>query len=125
MKADIVSRQDIEQLVDSFYDGLKKDDLLGPIFAQMLGDRWAQHLPRMYTFWENVLFHTGGYQGNPMAVHQHIHQQFPLSAAHFDRWMTAWEENAKRLFAGPNADNIVQRARNIGHIMAQKLEHGY
>jgi hemoglobin len=125
MKPDIQSRPDIEQLVDSFYAGLKEDDLLGPIFLASIGDRWDQLLPRMYTFWENVLFHSGGYQGNPMAVHLHLHQQFPMSPAHFERWLTAWETNVRRQFAGPNADNIVLRAHNIGHIMAQKLERGY
>lgn len=125
MKPDILTHNDIQQLVDSFYDTLKNDDLLGPIFTASIGDRWDQHLPRMYTFWENVLFHSGGYQGNPMAVHQHLHQQFPLTPAHFERWMKAWENNVKHQFEGPNADNIIVRARSIGQIMAQKMEHGY
>ncbi len=121
MKQDIQSEDDIKLLVNSFYTHVRKDALLAPVFRKWIGENWDKHLPRMYTFWSNVLFHTGGYRGNPMIVHQHIHQQHPLTKAAFDRWLKHWEETVRELFEGPNAENIIARASNIAFFMQQKL----
>ena len=40
----------ISQLVESFYDTVRQDDMLGPIFAERIGD-WPHHLARMKDFW--------------------------------------------------------------------------
>jgi hemoglobin len=30
---------------------------------------WEKHLPKMYIFWESVLFATVKFDGNPMGAH--------------------------------------------------------
>ena len=40
-------------MVNTFYDKIKEDELLGPIFNERIQDRWASHLETMYKFWEN------------------------------------------------------------------------
>jgi hemoglobin len=40
----------------------------------------------MYSFWENTLFYTGTYSGNPMELHQRINRMTPLRIEQFDRW---------------------------------------
>jgi hemoglobin len=118
---DILGEADIRLLVDSFYDKVRKDKLLSPIFDQIIGDNWEHHLPVMYTFWNNVIFHQGGYKGNPMLVHQRIHQIFPLKKPAFERWLNLWKATVQELFVGPQADNVIQRAESIAGIMQQKL----
>ena len=66
MKNDITNRGDIEMLVNAFYDKVKTDDKIGLFFTDVIHVNWEQHLPRMYDFWDNVLFQTGSYIGNPM-----------------------------------------------------------
>ena len=50
MKADIQDIEDIKLLVDTFYDNIRKDELLAPIFNDKIEDRWPEHLEKMYRF---------------------------------------------------------------------------
>jgi len=34
---------------------------------------------------KDAIFYTGRYNGNPLKVHKHIHEMFPLTSAHFYR----------------------------------------
>ena len=68
-KLDIAGRAEIETLVNTFYERVRGDDLLGFIFNDVAQTNWAAHLPKMYAFWETVLFRSGGYTGNPLAAH--------------------------------------------------------
>jgi len=37
----------------------------------------------MYDFWENIIFLTNKYSGNPMLVHMHLNQLIPLTKKTF------------------------------------------
>ena len=52
MKTDIQSRADIELLINTFYDKVKNDDVIGYIFNNVVNVNWEHHLPIMYNFWE-------------------------------------------------------------------------
>lgn len=121
MKKDIKNRKDIELLVDKFYDKLKKDDLISPFFTDVIQINWEKHLPIMYDFWENVLFFTGKYEGNPMAKHQALHEKSRFTMEHFQRWQSLFAKTVKENFAGANAKLIVKKALNIGTVMQVKL----
>src|SRR6476659_6587117 len=86
MKKDIENKQDIEKLVNSFYEKVKQDALIGFIFTDIVRVNWERHLPVMYDFWENSLFYTGNYIGNPMEIHRHLHKRIPLTAEYFAQW---------------------------------------
>jgi len=115
---DITGRVEIEKLVNSFYEKVNKDKSLSPIFADV---HWEVHLPVMYDFWENVMFHTGNYSGNPMVKHHMVHQKHPLTKQHFEMWLLLFEETVDDFFSGPNAILIKERARNIAIIMEMKI----
>ena len=66
---DIVQRIDVKTLVDRFYDKVKKDKLLGPVFNHV---DWPQHLPIMYDFWSSMLLGDQSYRGNPLQRHLHL-----------------------------------------------------
>jgi hypothetical protein len=68
-KGDLNGRAEIERLVNTFYDRVRGDELLGFIFEKIAQTNWQTHLPKMYAFWETVLFRSGGYTGNPIAAH--------------------------------------------------------
>ncbi len=120
MKTDILNRNDIEALVNVFYDKVKKCE---PLCFHFTAVNWEKHLPVMYDFWENVIFSTGIYEGNPMAIHKRIHQQQPLSPMDFRQWIDLFTETVHILFEGENADLIRQRAESIASIMQVKIFH--
>lgn len=121
MKKDITDRTDIQLLVDTFYDKVKADEMIGFFFNDIAKVNWEKHLPVMYNFWENVLFYTGSYQGNPMTVHQHIHRVVPLTKEHFDRWYALFSETVDALFDGNTALLAKQRALSIATVMQINL----
>ncbi len=121
MKKDITSRKDIEILVDEFYSKIKKDELLGFIFTDIANVNWEKHLPIMYSYFENMLFYTGSYTGNPMELHKHVNRLFPLSKEHFIRWNLLFSTSVNELFAGENAELAKQRAKSISAVMQIKI----
>ena len=121
MKKDISNRADIQQLIDAFYARVQADETIGYLFNDVAKVNWEQHLPRMYDFWENVLFQTGSFKGNPMMAHVQLHQLSPLNAAHFDRWLQLFKSTVDELFEGDQAELIKQRALSIATMMRIKV----
>lgn len=121
MKKDIENRADIELLVRSFYDKVKADDTIGYIFNDIAKVNWEKHFPVMFDFWENVLFYTGGYEGNPMIIHQNINRVVPLTSTHFTRWNELFMQTVDELFEGNNAMLAKQRALSIATVMQIKI----
>lgn len=121
MKSDINNRADIEILVQKFYGKVMYDPIIGHFFKEVKQVNWGSHLPMMYSFWENALFFTGGYHGNPMNVHRHLHHLSPSSKVHFDHWTTLFSETVDEMFEGPMAEKAKQHALNISKIMQLKI----
>ncbi len=121
MKNDITNRDDIRQLVDSFYEKVKANQVIGPIFTHQFHINWERHLPIMYEFWENALFYTGGYMGNPIQLHQYIHDKISLSPEDFKTWLQLFTATADELFEGPVTELAKQRAHSIATVMQVKL----
>lgn len=118
MKKDIQSITDIEVLVNKFYDKVKVDNDLSAFFSNV---NWGKHLPIMYKFWENIVFHTGGYEGNPMNTHQKLHQKSPTALQHFQKWNQLFTQTVDELFEGEKAELIKQRALSISTVMQIKI----
>lgn len=111
---------DIKLMVDSFYERVRKDDLIGPIFDEIIKVDWTSHLPRMYTFWETVAFQQAGYKGDPIGKHQAVARQVELKPEHFERWLALFEETVNALFDGRIAEMVKQRAQIMSHAILFK-----
>ena len=121
MKKQIESEQDVQLLVRSFYDKVLKDDILGPYFSYVKNTHWEEHLKVVDSFWNNILFYTGGYHGNPLAVHTTLNFFNKLQRKDFDRWLHLFDETVDHLFEGEKAGQAKQRARSIATIMQVKI----
>lgn len=121
MKKDIADRKDIEMLVDIFYTKVRQDGLIGHIFTDIAKVNWEKHLPVMYSFFENMLFYTGSYTGNPMELHKHINHLFPLTENHFRQWNYLFCSAVDELFTGEKAELAKQRAKSISTVMQIKI----
>jgi hemoglobin len=105
-----VTEQQIAQLVDDFYGKIRSDDLLGPIFADAIGEDWGPHLAKMRAFWSTVMLASGTYKGNPMMAHLGLPR---LTRGHFDRWLEMWRATTSEVCPGPAADLFVEKAEMI------------
>jgi len=121
MKKDIETIDDIKVLIDHFYKQVVEDPVIGYIFTTSIKVNWEKHMPIMYLFWENTLFYTGTYTGNPMIIHQRIHQIVNLTAQHFDRWTALFSLTVDNHFKGEKAELAKQRALSIATVIKKKL----
>lgn len=121
MKKDITSRKDIELLVDEFYTKVKDDEFIGFIFTDVANVNWEKHLAVMYDFFENMLFYTGPYTGNPMELHKHVNKLYPLTEVHFKRWNQLFGQTVDELFTGETASLVKARALSISAVMQMKI----
>ena len=56
-------------LVDTFYERVREDALLGPVFNAAVHD-WPAHKRTLTDFWCSVALRANRYRGNPMGVHR-------------------------------------------------------
>lgn len=124
-KPDISTRADIEHLIDTFYDRVKADPVIGYIFNDIARVDWPRHLPVMYDFWEFLLLGGKHYLGNPIQKHFDLHAKHPLTAEHFDRWLELFQTAVDDLFAGPTADDAKFRAYSIAETWKPKFTGGH
>ena len=111
---DIVQREDIKIMVDKFYDKVKSDELLGPVFNHV---DWPHHLPVMYNFWSSMLLGDQTYRGNPLQKHLPL----PIDKKHFNRWLELFKETIDENFAGEKADEVKMRANSIASIFQHRM----
>jgi hemoglobin len=111
---DIQNREDVKKLVNLFYEKVRQDELLSPVFRDV---DWPLHLPVMYDFWSSILFGDLTYQGNPFQKHQHL----LLERAHFERWLRLFFETVDQNFSGEKAGEVKQRAGSIAGIFQYKM----
>ena len=121
MRDQIKDRRDIEFLMKSFYDKVRRDEVIGYIFNDVAKVDWAHHIPIICDFWENILFQTNVYKGNPMVTHMRLHALTPLTKSHFDRWQKLFVETVDEHFEGEMAELAKQRAISIATMMQIKI----
>lgn len=120
-RKDIHDRQDIERLIRAFYEKVRRDDVIGYFFNEVVQIDWETHFPIMFDFWESVLFHTMGYRRNAMKIHIDLHLKEPLKEEHFQRWLALFDQTVDELFAGETANMAKTRARSIATMMQIKI----
>ncbi len=119
-KKEITTREDVYLLVSTFYDKIKKDSFIGPIFIGTIPtEEWDDHLEKLTDFWETNLFFVKKFKGNPMQAHKKVDQQFDygISQKHFGRWLELWFGTIDDLFVGKKANEAKERARNIASLL--------
>lgn len=104
-------------MVNSFYSNVREDDMIGPIFNNVIGDQWPQHLEKMYTFWQTVLLSEKTYHGRPFPPHATL----PIQAEHFERWLTIFRSTVTTLFAGEKANEALWRAEKMATMFNFKV----
>ena len=117
IKKDISSLADIQILVDTFYGRIRANELLGPIFNDILKDKWPAHLEKMYRFWQTVLLEEHTYTGSPFIPHAKL----PIEKLHFDTWLNIWNTTVNELFEGTKADETKWRGEKMAEMFLYKI----
>ncbi len=118
MLPDLDNREEIRQLVDTFYRKVDKDNLLGPIFNDLAKVDWEEHTPKLTAFWCQLALGQSCFQGNPAGKHIRFSALEQFTAQHFDRWLSLFHGTIDGSWDGPYATAIKDRAVTIAGIQA-------
>lgn len=116
---DITTPMDIRTLIDSFYEKVRRDELLSFIFSGQVQNRWPQHLEKMYAFWQTVLLEEGTYFGSQSLLYAHL----PMYHSHWQRWMKLFIETVDTLFEGKKAEEAKWHAGKTAKMFKGKIEY--
>lgn len=100
----------IEKLVRAFYDEIRIDPLLSPIFNELIED-WEPHLLKMIDFWSSVTLKSGKYKGNPLIKHFPM----PIDARFFDHWLDLFAKTAAEICPPVAAEVFKEKSTMIAH----------
>lgn len=113
-----ITEESIRRMVDTFYDSVRKDELLGPVFENALHGQWDTHMPRMYEFWSTVLLGSGRFQGNVFGKHMALSG---ITKEHFVRWLGLFNATVTQMYDAETAAPILEVAGRI----AESLQFGF
>lgn len=105
-----VSPADIDRVVARFYAEVRRDTVLGPVFAAHVAD-WPEHESKIAAFWRNAILRENCYSGNPMRVHV---SRPDVKAEHFPIWLNLFHETLKAELPGVQASQWGALADRIG-----------
>ena len=114
---ELCTEAEVAELVTTFYDKVRNDAVLGPIFERHVAD-WNLHLPKMIAFWSAALCGSKNYRGNPMVVHRALPG---LTHSMFERWLDLFHESVSEMKNQAMAERAVELSQRI----AQSLWYGY
>lgn len=123
MKRDVCDRGDIEKIVSLFYKRVRSDKDIAFFFSHLASMDWERHLSLMSSFWENVLFYTGNYEGDPLITHKRIQQRTPTQPIHFETWLRLFFAAVDQVFEGDNAEKMKNHARAIAQVLQIRMKN--
>ncbi|MEZ2128027.1 MULTISPECIES: group III truncated hemoglobin [unclassified Sinorhizobium] len=113
------TEEQISEVLRKFYDRVRKDDQIGPVFAVV--EDWDEHLERLGEFWSSVMLMSGRYKGNPVSMHlMHAPRIRPEM---FSRWLELWRITTDEILPSQSALAMQAKATRIGGRLSAAI-HG-
>ncbi|RYZ62652.1 MAG: group III truncated hemoglobin [Chitinophagaceae bacterium] len=117
-QSDILNLDDVKSLVNAFYGKVRTDETLASIFNERIGDRWPEHLEKMYRFWQTLLLDEHTYFGAPFPPHANL----PVAHRHFEKWLELFHQTVDELFTGKKAEEAKWRGGKMAQMFEWKIE---
>jgi hemoglobin len=108
-----LTREHIKKLVIHFYQKVRNDEMLGPIFNDVAKVDWDHHIPLICQFWNSIMLKTNEYHSNAYRKHVILGEKTNLTEAHFTRWLMLFQEEAFKHLPTEEAQLIIDKATMI------------
>jgi hemoglobin len=109
----------IHALVHAFYDKVRTDPALGPVFNRVIAaDEWPPHLAKMCDFWSSVTLMTGRFKGSPMQAHIQVGG---IRSTHFARWLHLFQQTAEEVCPAEAAAIFIEKSQMIARSLQMGL----
>ena len=111
-----VTRENLNKLVNRFYTKVIKDDLIGPIFIDVLGkdmknETWQAHIELLTNFWAAIALGESEYNSSPFAPHVAFKERLSVKA--FEQWLKLFFETLNSIYEPQLAQQFLARSKNI------------
>jgi len=111
-----VTKENLNKLVLTFYAKVIKDDLIGPIFIDVLGEdmkgeTWKAHIELLTNFWAAIALGESNYNSSPFAPHLAFADRLSVKA--FERWLKLFFETLNSIYEPQLAQQFLARSKNI------------
>jgi hemoglobin len=108
----------VRDVVVLFYERIRDDSVLGPIFEDAIGEDWGPHIERIVQFWLTATHLGGGYDGRNFMP---AHVKHPsIDKSQVPRWLKIFRDTATRQCHSEGALVLV----DIAERMAETLQIG-
>jgi hemoglobin len=117
-----ITRDEINTVVKKFYQRVRKDPVIGPVFIDSLTlspEIWNPHEAKIADFWANAILFERSYNGNPMMVHKGV---MAIKPEMFETWLDLFAEVLHETLKPETADAWEQLARRIGRGLRMGIE---
>lgn len=109
-----ITPDQIDAQVAAFYAAVRRDAVLGPIFANHVQD-WPEHEAKIGRFWRNAILRDRVYDGSPMLAHR---QAGDVTTDHFPLWLALFDATLKATLPPEPASAWSAMAHRIGRALS-------
>lgn len=118
MRYEVITDESIRRMVEKFYGRVRQDSVLGPVFEEVLHDKWDDHIARIAEFWSTIILRTGSFQGNVFGKHMALDK---IREEHFVHWLSLFRETISETYC----DDAAKRFLNTADRIAGSLQLGF
>ncbi|WP_026463860.1 group III truncated hemoglobin [Adhaeribacter aquaticus] len=115
-KSDITNTNDIQILVETFYNKIQSQPYLLALYEKLSPRDWTLHLFQMKNFWDSILLKSGRYKGHPQILHAFL----PAQQDQVREWVHLFHEAIEEHFTGPTAAAAQQLADKLVQVFTYK-----
>ena len=119
MRHEGITENSLRSLVALFYDRVRADPLIGPVFNGAIGD-WPEHLDKLQAFWSSVMLASGRYKGRPLPAH--IKLAGAIDSHSFARWLTIWKNTTEEILDPASAAALQEKAGRIAESLSLGIQ---
>ncbi len=111
----------VRNVVAAFYDRVRKDAVLGPVFEEAIGEHWDEHLERINRFWLSATRLARGYDGRQFMPAHLRHGS--IAADQLPRWLALFRETVAEHCTPEAGGILVDIAERMAETLAVGLAH--
>lgn len=115
---EVITKDSIQLMVDTFYSSVRQDSILGPVFERALPSNWTAHIALITEFWSTVLLGSHSFRGNILVKHMALDG---IQEEHFVRWLSLFKKTVSNFYREDAARKFLVVADRI----AGRLQLGF
>jgi hemoglobin len=110
----------VREVILSFYEKVRVDEVLGPVFTEAIGNDWTAHTERIILFWLTATRLGRGYDSTGFLP---AHLRNPsIRSDQLPRWLQLFREKARELCSPQAASVLIDIAERMAETIRISLD---